>query len=62
MVLLDRQNNSLCFVEFSVPAETNIDIKERERRAKDIELIGRLYPEGAVHFVVPIIGVLGGGV
>ena len=63
IVLLEKRTSSMYVIEFSAPAETNIDIKEREKRAKYIDLVGelrRLYPECSVRLVVLVVGVLGG--
>ena len=63
IVLLDHQTKVMYVIEFSAPAETNITLKEEEKRTKYRDLryeLQVLYPDYSVKMVVLIIGVLGG--
>ena len=63
IVLLDHQTKVMYVIEFLAPAETNITLKEEEKRTKYRDLryeLQVLYPDYSVRMVVLIIGVLGG--
>jgi hypothetical protein len=63
IVLLDFNTKEIFLIEFSAPAETNVNIKEAEKRDKYRDLsfeFGRLYPGHSIKMVVLIIGSLGG--
>ncbi|CAH1153973.1 unnamed protein product [Phaedon cochleariae] len=63
VVLLDHQTKAMFVIEFSAPAETNIVLKEEEKRTKYRDLLfelRRLYPDHSVGLVILIIGSLGG--
>ena len=63
IVLLDLGARSMYVIEFSAPAEANMEAKERDKRTKYQDLLfelRQLYPGYSVKLVVLIIGVLGG--
>lgn len=63
IVLIDLKEKSIYVIEFSAPSETNVEVKEDEKRTKYRELLfefRRMYRGYAVKLVVLIIGVLGG--
>lgn len=48
MLLMDKAANPMFITEFFAPAETNIDVKEREKRVKYklfYRKLRRIYPE-----------------
>lgn len=63
IVLLDKQARAIYVIEFSAPADSNIVLKEEEKRTKYRPLVyelKRLFSGHAVHTVVLVIGALGG--
>ena len=63
IVLLDHMQKEMYVIEFSCPAETNITIKEDEKKDKYRDLLVELrqqYPGHVIKLVVLIIGALGG--
>lgn len=63
IVLQDILSKTMYVIEFSAPAETNIVLKEEQKRTKYLDLLQelrQLHPGYSVKMVVLIIGCLGG--
>ena len=63
MVLFDLHLKTITVIEFSCPADTNMDRKEMEKKSKYKDLmfeLQRMYPGHTVRIAVLLVGVLGG--
>jgi len=63
IVLFDLLDKVIYVIEFSAPAETNILVKQEDKRTKYQDLLWelrRMHPGHSVKLIVLVIGVLGG--